>query len=305
MGLVQYDSSDEDEEVQTPVEPQPPKPALKPPSSDTQNAPKPHPPTATTSSAPPPAATSAPAPSPSPVLGPTLGPPRPPVPTSSTHQEGEEEEEEIDLSFLDSHPQQQGDNQQEEPPRSPNTKTRSLLHNLTLPALPNMDIPPSPPGSPPPGLDALTAKFDTFLRLKKRTPTGQEGVHFNARLAASSGMGNPAVMAKLLAFVGVGVEFGDPSTADGDDDDGGRGVEQYATVLSAGVWDAGCFPAWAYKGPLRRAQERGGKERERARGEAVEFVAASAAAGGGGSAAGSRAGTPGVGGGKRKGRWDT
>lgn len=186
-----------------------------------------------------------------------------------------------------------------------------------------MDIPPSPPGSPPPGLDALTAKFDTFLRLKRT-----RGVHFNERLAQSAGMANPAVADKLLGFVGVGTEFGGGGDAEGGDGGGagagaggegaggGRGVEQYATVLSAEVWDPACFPAWAYRGPLRKAQERGTKERERGRGEAVEFVAASAAGGaaaaalggsGTGSAGGSRSGTPAVGGGpgRKKGRWDT
>jgi hypothetical protein len=179
-----------------------------------------------------------------------------------------------------------------------------------------MDIPPSPPRTPPPQHDALTEKFHTFLRLKRA-----KGVHFNERLAAASGMKNPAVMDKLLKFVGVETDFAPPPTAagtttggedgeSGGGDGGGRAVEQYATVLSAEVWDPACFPAWAYRGPLRRAQERANKERERVRGEPVEFVAATAAVGGGGggagSAGGSRSGTPGVGG-KRglKGKWDT
>jgi hypothetical protein len=170
-----------------------------------------------------------------------------------------------------------------------------------------MDIPPSPPGTPPPQHDALTEKFHTFLRLKRT-----RGVHFNERLAGASGMKNPAVMDKLLKFVGVETKFdtaADGADGGGGEGGGGRAVEQYATVLSAEVWDPACFPAWAYRGPLRRAHDRASKERERVRGEPVEFVAVAAAAvggGGAGSAAGSRSGTPGVGG-KRglKGKWDT
>src|SRR5690606_6738841 len=57
------------------------------------------------------------------------------------------------------------------PPGSPYTSHRSLLRTLTLPTHPNLDLPPSPPGSPPP---ELTSKVTSFLALKDR------GVHFNA-----------------------------------------------------------------------------------------------------------------------------
>jgi hypothetical protein len=186
-----------------------------------------------------------------------------------------------------------------------------------------MDIPPSPPGSPPPAHDTLTAKFDTFLRLKRTTTTkgggGGGGIHFNARLASSQGMRNPSVMDTLRGVIGVDTDFHHPTSDEGEEEEGrgrGRATEQYATVLPADVWDPHCFPAWAYKGELRKAQERGARERERGRGEAVEFVSAGVAGGvggggagaggvsGPGSAAGSRSGTPGVGGGKRKGRFD-
>lgn len=144
------------------------------------------------------------------------------------------------------------DQNSNEPPKSPYTTTRSLLHSLTLPSHPNTSIPPSPPGSPPP---ALTSKFDTFLTLKSnpRGPT-----HFNARLSASVTMRNPGLMDKLLDFVGI---------------DDGPG--QYATVLGRECgWDAEAFPAWAYKGQLRRAADRAMKERERKVGGMVEFVSA-------------------------------
>lgn len=208
-----------------------------------------------------------------------------------------------------------------------------------------MSIPPSPPGTPPPAHAALTNKFDTFLRLKRT-----QHIHFNDRLASAAGMKNPALGDKLLAFIGIdtAAEISappetnntntntdpDPATnananANGDgnnphyDGAAGAGLEQYATTLGPDVYpDAGrSFPAWAYRGALRKAQERGQRERERAKGEAVEFVSASssaaaaAAAMEAGGSSSSRGGTPGVGGrgptgtgtgtGKRKGRWDT
>ncbi|GAB1311448.1 hypothetical protein MFIFM68171_01658 [Madurella fahalii] len=344
MGLVQYDSSDEDEDV--PIQTRPPatKPSAEPLPSNINSDSQSHPTTSTTTAEPPLPPQPTP-PEPGPLLGPALGPSRPPPqalqppPTAAAAGagggggEGEEEEAEVDLSFLDAdHPT--NPTQPAEPPRSPYTAARTLLRDLTLPSVPNMDIPASPPGSPPPGHDALTAKFDSFLRLKRT-----RGVHFNERLASSAGLRNPALMDKLLAFVGVETGFGDDDegTGEGDADagegdgggggdaDGGlqkgrkaggrRATEQYATVLSGEVWDPHCFPAWGFKGALKKAQELGRKERERGKGEAVEFVSATTAAdGGNGTPAemggGSRAGTPagggaGVGGvGKRKGRFD-
>ncbi|PNH43216.1 hypothetical protein VD0003_g9655 [Verticillium dahliae] len=185
-------------------------------------------------------------------------------------------------------------------PASPYTASRALLRDLTLPPTPNLDIPPSPPGSPPP---ALTAKTQQFLDLKSK------GVHFNAKLTASAALRNPALMDKLLGFVGLG------------HDDDPRA--QYATTLSAGVWDpAGAaaggdgdgdgdggrggrgFPDWAFRGPLRLSQERVRKEREAERSAGkrtgVDFVAASS--GGGTPGSGSEAG--GLRGSKRKaGAW--
>lgn len=153
-----------------------------------------------------------------------------------------------------------------------------------------MDIPPSPPR--PASLDALNARLETLLEMKRRRGD-LPPAHFNARLAGSGALRNPALMDKLLGFAGVG-----PAAGDGD----GEGVllvaGQYATTLSAGVWDPAAFPAWAARAPLRRAQERAQRERERGRGEAVDFV----------PAGGSRGGTPGRGvapvTGKRKTRFD-
>ncbi|KAL2024211.1 hypothetical protein VTK56DRAFT_9367 [Thermocarpiscus australiensis] len=327
MVLVQYDSSDEDEDVQTQQESRSANPPVEPFASAIQNAPESVPSTSSATTGRHQNTTQPPTEPPTqapgelgPVLGPALGPPRPPQQQSDFDPHLPE----VDLSFLDSpsHNHNHDHNQPtqpDDPPRSPYTATRTLLRDLTLPAVPNMDIPASPPGTPPPGLDALTAKFDNLLRLKR---TG--GVHFNERLASSAGLRNPALMDKLLAFVGIETEFGGGGGS-GEDGAGGdrdgnsnsnsnaAATEQYGTVLSAEVWDPHGFPAWAYRGALRKAQERGARERERGRGEPVEFVAAAAAttAGGGsvssgiGSAAGSRSGTPGVGAGRRKGRFDT
>lgn len=144
-------------------------------------------------------------------------------------------------------------------PSSPYTADRSLIHTLTLPTVPNMDIPPSPPGSPSSSSaqTTLTAKFDKFLELKRT-----KGQHFNARIADSHALKNPPLMDKLLGFAGVGT-------------DGEAAVEQYATTLPVEVWDPAGFPEWAYRGPLRKTQERMQKENARGRGEAVQFVPAS------------------------------
>lgn len=150
------------------------------------------------------------------------------------------------------------------PPLSPYSANRALLHQLTLPTVPDLDIPPSPPpGSPSSDARhaALTARFDKFLELKRT-----KGVHFNARIADSHAFRNPEQTDKLLAFVGVDTRF--------DRDSGAAGAGQYATTLPAELWDPAGFPAWAYRGQLRRAQERVAKERARAQGEAVQFVPA-------------------------------
>ncbi|KAL2262303.1 hypothetical protein VTK26DRAFT_1807 [Humicola hyalothermophila] len=325
MGLVQYDSSDEEEDVQTPVEPQPSNPPVKSSTEATQQAHGPAP-TPSAQPPPPPETSSLPpttTPSQGPVLGPALGPSRPPPNFRSQSSLPE-----VDLSFLTSSPPPADQDPADHPPRSPYTATRALLRDLTLPSHANMDIPPSPPGSPPPGHDALTAKFDHFLALKRKPPGGGGGgggggvggaMHFNARLAESAGMRNPSLMDKLLGFVGVETDFHFPAAA-GDEGGGGGGgggikaTEQYATVLPTAVWDPHCFPPQAYRGELRKAQERMAKERERGRGEPVEFVPAGTAPvgiGGGrgmsepGSATASRSATPGVGGPKGKGRFDT
>lgn len=166
------------------------------------------------------------------------------------------------------------------PPGSPYTATRALLRDLTLPPVPNTDIPPSPPGSPPP---ATSAKFERFLELKK------QGVHFNSKVAQNPALRNPALMDKLLGFVEL--------TAPAD---------QYRTTLPADLWDPAAFPRWAYKEQLKQSQAEIEKARARTKGAPVEFVASTAGDAQGaqqGSAQGGGAAKPSTG--KRKTRFDT
>ncbi|KAH8675815.1 HCNGP-like protein-domain-containing protein [Xylariales sp. PMI_506] len=134
------------------------------------------------------------------------------------------------------------------PPGSPYSANRALLRHLTLPAVPNMDIPPSPPGSP---LQGTNKKFEQFLELKKK------GVHFNSKIAQSSALKNPSLMDKLLSFVEI-------------DQQG-----QYRTVLGLDIWDPSAFPKAAYKEQLRQSQTEIGQAKARSKGGIVEFVAAS------------------------------
>ncbi|ELR04708.1 hypothetical protein VC83_06903 [Pseudogymnoascus destructans] len=134
-------------------------------------------------------------------------------------------------------------------PRSPYSVSRALLRDLTMPPVPNFDIPPSPPGSPPPTTEK---KFAHFLQLKK------QGTHFNERLANSSALKNPSLMQKLMDFADVSEE------------------DQYATTLPKDVWDPSGFPKWAYKDELAKSQQQVLKrEEEEKLGGPREFVPAS------------------------------
>ena len=140
----------------------------------------------------------------------------------------------------------------------------AALRSLTLPSVPNLDIPPSPPGSPP---TTMSQKVAQFLELKKK------GTHFNEKLARSSAMKNPSLLGKLMTFAGL-----EPD-------------EQYATTLPSELWDPSGFPSWAYKDELAKAQQEAQKEREEERAKsgrtAADFITAS------GSEHSSRSGTPG------------
>ena len=136
-------------------------------------------------------------------------------------------------------------------PSSPYTTQRANIRNLTLPTNPNLDIPPSPPGSPTPGADR---KFAHFMQLK------QQGVHFNAKLATSSALKNPSLLPKLMEFAGV------------------KDQQQYATTLPPDLWDPEGFPDFAYKEGLAKSQKEISKRKEeekaKATREGIEFVSA-------------------------------
>ncbi|KAF2166553.1 hypothetical protein M409DRAFT_66575 [Zasmidium cellare ATCC 36951] len=157
---------------------------------------------------------------------------------------------------------------------SPYTYERQRLRELTMPTVPNFDIPNSPP--PPPtnseeaaALAATTKKFERFLELKK------QGVHFNERLQNSTSLRNPSLLPKLMDFAGISQE------------------DSYATSLSEGLGVAVTWPEECYVESLVRRNERKEKKRVAER-EKVEFVSASKSAGS------SAAGTPGGGGGEAK-----
>ncbi|EHK49995.1 hypothetical protein TRIATDRAFT_289373 [Trichoderma atroviride IMI 206040] len=165
----------------------------------------------------------------------------------------------------------------QEPPASPYSANRALIHDLTLPSVPNLDIPPSPPGSPPLGANK---KVDQFLQLKKK------GVHFNSKLEQSTALRNPSLMDKLLDFVGIDE------------------VGQYETTLPKELWDPRGFPEWAFRDKLSKSREKIAKEKEadRAGGgrTAIDFVSSNS------SSTGAAAGVSGglnSRGEKRKGGW--
>ncbi|CAG8960840.1 hypothetical protein HYFRA_00002377 [Hymenoscyphus fraxineus] len=172
-------------------------------------------------------------PKPDEAAGPILGPT---IPASDADMEG----------LLEDDQEVQG------VPQSPYSANRALLRDLTLPTIPNYDIPASPPGSP---VASTNKKFKHFLELKKK------GVHFNEKLAKSSALKNPALMQKLMDFAEI--------------DEAG----QYSTTLANDCWDPNGFPNYAFKEELGKSQKAilKRKEDEKARGqrEAVDFVPAS------------------------------
>jgi hypothetical protein len=133
-----------------------------------------------------------------------------------------------------------------------------------MPPIPNFDIPPSPPGSPPP---TTSKKFARFLELKK------QGIHFNEKLERSSALKNPSLLLKLMDFAGIDEK------------------EQYASALPDDLAVPTSFPAWAYADQLNKTQQKVMKKREeeqaRKQREAIDFVPAV------GSASSSRPATPG------------
>ncbi|KAI1482521.1 HCNGP-like protein-domain-containing protein [Daldinia eschscholtzii] len=225
MALVGYESSDEEEEVAQ----QPDSKPLKQ-TQDTIISPdkKPDVP------AEPSAASQKQDEQPAAIIGPQIGPAAAAGPSFPPLEEAPLEDDEDSGPGL--------------PPGSPYTATRALMRDLTLPPVPNTDIPPSPPGSPPPG---TSAKFERFLELKR------QGVHFNSRVAQNPSLRNPALTDKLLSFVDLGAP-----------------ADQYRTTLPADLWDPAAFPRWAYREQLKQSQAEVEKARARTKGAPVDFVAA-------------------------------
>ncbi|KAJ5774632.1 hypothetical protein N7457_009528 [Penicillium paradoxum] len=136
---------------------------------------------------------------------------------------------------------------------SPFSTTRALIQDLTLPPVPNLEIPQSPPGSPNP---AANAKFEHFLSLKK------QGVHFNSKLASSSSLKNPSLLMKMMEHAGIDEQ------------------SQYDTSLPADLWTTSNLPDWGFKEELLRTQQilRKKTEEQKASGQrtSVGFVSGSA-----------------------------
>ncbi|KAJ5818299.1 hypothetical protein N7474_003890 [Penicillium riverlandense] len=133
---------------------------------------------------------------------------------------------------------------------SPFSTTRALIQDLTLPPVPNLDIPPSPPGSPDP---AANAKFEHFLSLKA------QGVHFNSKLASSSSLKNPSLLMKMMEHAGIEEQ------------------SQYDTSLPAEVWSASNLPPWGFKEELLKTQQevRQKSEANKSSRDSIEFVSGS------------------------------
>ena len=79
--------------------------------------------------------------------------------------------------------------------QSPETASRRLMQNLTLPPVPHIDIPPSPPGTPDP---AAETRIKHFLKLKS------QGVHMNETLSSKPALRNPSMFGTLMDFAGIG-----------------------------------------------------------------------------------------------------
>ena len=142
----------------------------------------------------------------------------------------------------------EADDDDDAPLRSPYSASAALRRELTMPSVPNFEIPPSPEASAP---EATEKKFAHFLKLKT------QGVHFHDRLLSSSAFHNPSLMEELMEFAGISE------------------TDQYATTLPKFAADPTGYPKWAYKDELAKAQEKERKRREQdALGKPREFVAA-------------------------------
>ncbi|KAK2741459.1 hypothetical protein FQN57_005592 [Myotisia sp. PD_48] len=131
----------------------------------------------------------------------------------------------------------------------------ALRRDMTLPPFPNLDIPPSPPGSPDP---EANKKFAHFLTLKKN------GVHFNEKLASSSSLKNPSLLQTLMEHSGFTEQ------------------DQYTTSLPSELWDVSKLPPWGFKDELYKNQQeisRKIEEEKKPQRDAIEFVPSTSSGG--------------------------
>lgn len=98
-----------------------------------------------------------------------------------------------------------------DPSLSPYAQIRQQIQMLTMPPIPNFQIPPSPPPEDPSSMAVVNKKVREFLELKKN------GVHFNQRLLSSSALSNPRMSEMLMGLAGI------------------EGVTQYDHAQSEGV----------------------------------------------------------------------
>ncbi|KAH7328683.1 HCNGP-like protein-domain-containing protein [Stachybotrys elegans] len=118
---------------------------------------------------------------------------------------------------------------------SPYSERRAITQNLTLPTVPCLDIPPSPPGSPPPD---ITKRFEEYLELKK------QGVHFNTKLESMATLKNPSVVERFMGYLDIDQ------------------MDEYGTTLSPDLWDPKAFPKWAYVKELKKSRQNVVQQRE-------------------------------------------
>jgi hypothetical protein len=182
----------------------------------------------------------------SPAIGPSLPPPDAEGLSEADHESGDDP-----LSYSD---------------------TRAAIRSLTMPPIPNFNIPPSPPGSPPPD---VSRKFSNFLELKRK------GVHFNSKLESSAALRNPGLLQKLMEFAGI------------------NDYDQYATPFPEDLAVPTAFPPWAYGDQLNKTQQailkKSENEKRMHTRDRINFVSASTSTSASSSAAAFK---PGKGGGQ-------
>lgn len=131
---------------------------------------------------------------------------------------------------------------------SPYSWAMNKRRELTMPPVPNFDIPPPPQETAP---AAIEAKFKHFLQLKSK------GLHFNNDLDTKHEFKDPAYMEKRLKFAGV-----EPQN-------------EYECTLSKDCYDTD-WPEDAYYDKMKEKQvAEAARRREARKGQSREFVRSS------------------------------